>query len=575
MKREEQNKIIDCIKQLTNKEDYFDYICSLNFKLMELSDLEIKKLAQRDSDGFTFYDRLFWETLSGDLFCNTVVKVLLCEKTAHTRKSKETIEDKKLIKLMLECSVFTIPIFIKYLHCNNISYISNKINLIIRKIMDFEGNESSRLQIFNLLNKVNFDKTYNFTKKYPKFEKQFDDQAFFNNLKKSRSVIGYMVVSCSQNETLSKGLKKIINLSKTSDNYNIFLGHNDFISKVDYYLINYRNYKSDFIDTNEDEENFVKIEDSTTNRVNTDTLFIFEKISLPLRFTKATDFDNGVQHYISSSSEIKEDIVNYFQSNFSVFNNKTQQGEWTNKLFIISIRFLSVMESIAKSNSDSWKNSLFRNEFYNWLDEANKIINKNYINDDWDQLKNYLIQENTTVEWKSTIYTSTQELFINERKEKDLSKKIIKNIVKPILGMLNTDGGTILIGVVENPTSVVRKNILENMIEKKGYYFFDINYELNLKKKDLDHVKRDIQDIILTITGLTSEKFNDLWSIEEMEIKQAEKSITILKINIKKSPNLIYEYEQHSGVKTPFLRKRADGRTILVQLNDYLFKENK
>jgi len=83
-----------------------------------------------------------------------------------------------------------------------------------------------------------------------------------------------------------------------------------------------------------------------------------------------------------------------------------------------------------------------------------------------------------------------------------------------------------------------------------------------------------VQDYLYSKTGYTAEKFNSLWEIDLLRVIDINFNVaTVAKISVKKSEELIYGKENTKGGKLIYsLTKRANGRTVEVDLYDYLKK---
>lgn len=314
---------------------------------------------------------------------------------------------------------------------------------------------------------------------------------------------------------------------------------------------------------------FINNFDYKRNELN--TLYIIEKMTSGFKYQKEKNFFEMIDEKINNSETIKKDINNFIPQKLSAYVGTIKQDddEWSNKIYLISIKTLSVLEAIKNAKDKFWARNVFIYEFYHWVSDIHLVLNKYDIEDDWEKIRDLVVQENSRVEWKSSFFTSTETKFIDEKKEKEMKKIIFSKIIKAMLGMINTDGGVILVGVVENPQKIVREDIRENLIKKNKIFFLDINYELIKKNKTVDDLKREIQDGLFNETAQTAEKFNDLWSISPIEIKENYKIATIFKIEVVPSKSLIFGLKKEDATTWINLTKRADGRTIQVDPRQY------
>lgn len=245
---------------------------------------------------------------------------------------------------------------------------------------------------------------------------------------------------------------------------------------------------------------------------------------------------------------------------------RSGEYEWANKVYLTTIKTLSAYSAINNAIDIKWKMSVAIRELYIWIDEVNKIINRYLINDDWMELLPFIQGdiENKEIEWKSTFYMSIEG---NTKIEKN--KQLLKSVADTILAMYNSNGGTIIIGLVERPKEV--KAVMKKFLQKKqGYTFFNIEQELEIFKTSLDNVRRDIQELLSKISGSSIGEFDEYWTINPLRIFIQNGNIVVVRIDIKESPAPFISSE---GSKI-FIRKRIKGRNANIDPRD-VFKLNK
>ncbi|MEK7174663.1 MAG: hypothetical protein AAB759_03325 [Patescibacteria group bacterium] len=278
---------------------------------------------------------------------------------------------------------------------------------------------------------------------------------------------------------------------------------------------------------------------------------------------------------IATANEIRKLLHDYGKNSFKAFSNKIIENDigWSNKIFINCYRFVGVLSAVSDAVDEKWKFNVASKEIFDWVHGIHGILNKYDIDDDWDRITKYINQETNKIEWKSTFFTPIG-IKTNAEEYNAVSKKLIYGIIKTILAMLNTEGGVIIIGLVENPDQIVEEGISTNILRKKNKSFFDVSYELRKNGLDLDGLKRRVQDLIKKETMLSVDKFNNLWTIESLKIKSDDGGgeSVIFKIEVSKSSHPIFsvkvDNEEDSLLRTEniwiSLLKRADGRTIRV-----------
>ncbi|MCA9351566.1 hypothetical protein KC929_02200 [Patescibacteria group bacterium] len=593
-----------------SKDDFFDLACHIVFIFQNTSDNEIKSALPYGKS--SIYTLLLSDILNNNYFNKCLFDSMKYENTKflnlrkaqalelktiyeseldneeknkkvsdlkkeHASQMRElnaeneesNIELKQTIRIALHTSFLLISILDDQLLESNIDYVMKQLNSMIRNIQSYQNFEFDRLSILHNLNTISYNRKYEYNKPFAStLTGKIDGKLLFNHLNRSRNLIGSSFIILSQKQTFSRQFKKIAYLSKKNETYKAEKKLGSLAKKIKFIQSSLSDYSKDkpYVD------DFVN---KAYRDIDQNIIFVLNEMIYPYRKKRTSNLFDKILKMIEESSEINKRVSQYFKENYSVFHaDKIENNDWSNKLFIVTIRALSVLEEIKSSNNSEWKIGVFLNEYSSWIEEANQILNKYDLDDDWNELKQFLVEEGTSIEWKSTFYTSTQRPYIDEVTEKEYSKMTLKSIVKPILGMMNVEGGTILVGVVENPTSIVRENVKQNMIDKEGFSLFDVNYEFEKKKKDLDHVKREIQDILFSMTGLTAEKFNNLWEMKILEVNSGIKNISVIKISVKQSEQLIYCKETINNKTFFSLIKRADGRTIEVDISEYLMKEN-
>lgn len=313
----------------------------------------------------------------------------------------------------------------------------------------------------------------------------------------------------------------------------------------------------------------------------------FNLIDITLReFQYIENFEIDLSNTIKKASSISEELKNYGKDKFRAFsgNVELEDYEWSNKIYINCSKLLGALGSLINAQDKDWQMNASVNEFVDWTSSIHKVLNKYDIEDDWDKISKYLDQETNKVEWKSSFFTPTQ-ISQADLSYGEVSKKVFLGIVKTILGMINSDGGVIIIGLVEKPDEIVDSNVKSLLLEKNKKFFLDISDELSKNKMDLDAVKRKIQDTLKVETLTSVDNFNNLWNIQQLNIKSGDglREICVYKIEITKSDKPIFSIKSekvlNEGNKIDLgkneniwisLLKRADARTIYVDPRKYI-----
>lgn len=279
----------------------------------------------------------------------------------------------------------------------------------------------------------------------------------------------------------------------------------------------------------------------------------------------SNDFSKMILKKVSGLDQIISNIKLNCTKLLSAYSSEENRGEWSNKIFITTIKTLSALSVVSKANNDLWKIKVIVKEYYNWIDNINEIINKNIIDDDWKIIKDLVNEENANVEWKSSFFTPIQ----NE--EIIYSDSIFLLIIKNIIGMMNSNGGHILVGRIENLEYIKNKEIKKHIFTKNSINFFDIKYEFQISKEinSFDKLKRRIQDHLTQLTGKETSYFDSYWKIKEIFIRIDGFTYTNYLIEVKKLLQLTFCIADKSK-KLFYLIKRLNGKTENIDIQSYL-----
>jgi hypothetical protein len=343
----------------------------------------------------------------------------------------------------------------------------------------------------------------------------------------------------------------------------IYRASNDLGEKISHYYRNTPKDIADFFDI------FIK-----NNEKN--LIFCLRNFCRGFHFQGSKKFIDIVFEKNRSAIQIKDDFILYMKNNFIAFNVKNNNevyDEWTNKLFLISIKSLSVLNEFNYALNKNWalKASVF--ELNLWINEVHEVLNKYYIDDDWDRIKDYVFLENERIEWKSSFLTSIQQDLLDESMETHNSKKNLDRIIRVIISMMNTDGGIIVVGLVENPNEIKREYVKQYLLKKEGITFFDISSEFKRYFRTLDSIRLEILDRLKNLTNYSTDKFNGLFELEPIILRDENMTITVIKIIVKKSEDFIYNFRKENETVWISLTKRAQGQTIDVDIRNYIKPE--
>ncbi|MFA6608333.1 MAG: hypothetical protein WCT07_00235 [Candidatus Paceibacterota bacterium] len=560
--------LIKKIEQAKTSKDFFDCTCILSSIFDGLDEDFTHELYSKTN----VYVLVFNATLRNENFIKILIELISKNQKISILQKEESNFDKLIfLNTAVMLAFFGIAIDYKSITKNSIEFLRKNTTDILRNILKhLPAHENNFIKLCFFLEKVAWDVRFHFNQNYDsKFPVKLDDNFLFLNLKTSRSLAGITFLSLIIRPVIENSFKKIINENK-GESFNlsksldlIYVTSNDLNESIEHY---YRN-------TSKDITSFFDIFIQKNER---NLIFFFKKICSGFNYQDGKNFFEIVSEKAKLATEIKKELSEYSHKNFSAFNNKEiteTDNEWTNKIFLISIKTFSVLEEINNAKDTRWSLNVIVHELNQWIVDVHEILNKYYIEDDWDKIKDFVIQENEKIEWKSSFYTPLEQEYRDEETDSSIKKKIFEKILKVILAMLNTEGGTLIVGIVENPEAIKREEIKNLLIVKNGLTFFDIGQEFRIQNKTLDTVRLQILDNLKQITDCTQDKFNSLIEFEPVILRNDNQVVSVIKISIKKSEKQFFNVDKRgSGGNSIWisLTKRAQGQNIDVDIRDYI-----
>jgi len=584
----ELSDFLNKIYSSQNRDDLFDSLCYLQsfieksnidvfFEKIEAKNNKIYKSAKKELT----IDHIS-SVLSSELFMEHFLIVARYKKDDKEFENipNSTLSSANIINLLLNSGFYFIAHLSKELKQTNIEFIGKKFFMCLKNLEEKLSYEFDIVEIISILQTIIFDYKFAYTKKYPF---SFNDKDFYPTLKKSRLIIGNYLLDFSIPIIVSNSFNRIIKLREIykyefhmTKPVNILT----FAFKKYTFLKNGFQIKSiDKKDQQYDGElgSFAYYFD---HRESNKIFFIIENVIAGLEFEEEKDkdpnsFNNKILNKIKESSVYLERIKAFFFENFSVFkkeisNNNT--GQWSNKSFLNTIKFFSLLEIINKSNDSKWKIKTFLKYFHDWINDINENVNYFSNLDDFDEIKNLLSGgENDKVEFKSTFGFPLQEKLENEDQLKLIKKSVCDKISETIIAMANSLGGNIFIGVVEKIDKIKDEEILSLIVKKDNINFLDAMYSLKKEKEDFDSKRLMIQQLLTSKTGERMDFLDSLFFFRfyKIYIEDKQKYIHVLNINVKKSPRIIFLKKEDSWVT---MLKRLNGRVEKINPTDEIRK---
>lgn len=557
-------KVVEGAQNAKSSKDFFDATCHLSSFFEKINDESLKSV---------FVSTNLYVLLLNAVFRNTkfqqeLTRVSEAEISLFGNEVDGlNIESKKFINAGISLAFFSIANGLSVLRDSNIIFLRKNLTDLVRYILRNSSGKNTFTNLCFKLESISSNNRYYYTDKFPI---NLDDKKLFNALRLARSVSGVSFLSLTINSALSSQFSKI-NETFNTDEFSLskaLLGIYGLIYRLEKSEESYYEGFSEV--TTKSLRFFFEIFIRNNERI---LLFLLKKISADFQFQQDKKFSEVVLNKIKSSESLRGEIIYFAGENLKAYKGDIGEDgyEWSNKVFIASLRLLSVLSGINSAKDEKWMVSTAIHEFREWINDVHNILNKYSIEDDWALVQDFVDQETTEVEWKSTFFTPLEQIYVNDEADIGVGKKLFEKIIKTILGMLNTEGGVLIIGLIENPELIARKELAKNIIFKNGKTFFDVSSELKRLGKSLDQVRLQIFNSLKALTDNSPEKFNNLITLEPILLKDGQSSVTVIKIQIKKSEGYFYNVKKEGGAVTWIsLTMRAQGQTVDVDIRDHI-----
>lgn len=295
-------------------------------------------------------------------------------------------------------------------------------------------------------------------------------------------------------------------------------------------------------------------------------LFANERILIEILKMISRDFHEGNFHQnilkkVDSATGDLASLNELAKSYLQAFGSKKDgEYEWANKIYLNTVKLLAVLSALKIAKISKWQIDVAVRELNIWLQQTHEIVNRYYLYDDWTELLPYLQKdlEDKEVEWKSSFYVPLSGNSLH-RKEKQLTESIADSII----AMLNTNGGTIIVGFIEK-FNVVHDELKPKMQKRSRYNFFSITEELDNLRISLDDVRRDLQEYIANLSGTKIGQFDDYWLIDPIYFYCQDNLVLNCRIAVQKLEQPLIS----SKASKIFIRKRTNGRNVDIDPRD-------
>jgi hypothetical protein len=560
----ELNSVIEEISTIKTLEEAWYILCKLSI-IFEKED--VNNIFSQDE--FKVLVKITDEVFKNKTFFELTKKGLI-ESRQDSNEDANLIDEKKLIRLFLQIAFFGYTIYLNKLEKSQIGLIRSRLCKANRDLEKAIENGITYENILIFFENICAANKYQFKEHFP-LEKlkvnKINADFLFSSLIRTVLLANITLVSLPYMKFISLAASRNANRhisAKLSELYGASTRSNGIIKLVQ------ENYLKKFPEDHSLERYIEMLRTSNEKIIS----FIIEKITSNFQYNKELSFEDRLHLKLENVTNIKTEIIKYCENNLSAFNiDLAEKIVWANKIFLATIKLLATLEEIQRSKDISWQRNVAVREFNLWLKNIHKIINRNELIDDWSEISKFLKEETNQIEWKTSFFTPVQEKFINEPAEKKKSDELFFSIIKTIVGMMNADGGTIIIGICEHPEEIMREDVLSNTIVKGVYTFYNISHELDNRKYNKDILKRHIQDKLKKETLLSIEKIDKYWELNSFELGEEnnyEKRATIYRIDVRKADSFIYFTENKDEIYTVKLLMRVNKRTIFVDPRTFL-----
>lgn len=544
---------------------FFNCLCQLSALVENLDKNSLEKLINKTN----LYILLLGAVFTNQSFSEKLITVVKKEKGRSGKDTDElNVDTKKILNAGISLAFFPVALILPALNKESITFLRKHItNLVKLNLKAANDNDISFANLCFKIESVSWNYQYNYTDKFPVL---LNDKFLFNTLRLARSISGISLLSLTINAILGDQFRNAVGRMSSDERFNLSVALNNIHGAVFRIEASTQSYY-DNVPT-EKHINLERFFNTFIWNNEKDLIFFVKEISTGFQYQEDKTFQEVILAKVAVAGDSKDRLAIFAKQNLSAFTGTLvgEEREWANKIFIVSIKTIVALAEINSAYDRHWKFSVAVRELTQWLSEVHEILNLFYLEDEFNLIAQFLKEENIKIEWKSTFFTPTEEIFINDKAELSKGKDIFLGIVKAILGMLNTDGGVIIVGFVEHPDRIVRDDLLKHIVVKNGKSFFNIGYELSQKNKNLDQIRLQILDNLKSVTQLSEEKFNNIFSLEPILFRSSDKTITVIKISVQKATIPIFNVREDRGTTWISLTKRADGKTIDVDVRDYI-----
>lgn len=362
------NFLLEKIPTLSSREEIFDLTCRISAATQDLTSADLASISSINN----FHIKAIFEVFNHKLFITNLETLLrLTYEERMSAPEERYICEKQTIQLFLRLSFFLVAVLLPVLDKQDIVFLRRHLGSSISKTQQHlieKGLIFTKANLLFLLEQINFDVTYRFQKRTPGDLTLNTDFLNMGQIS-SRIIVGSLLLYRIGYWVLPELITEV-----TKDNKN----------PAKLFSINYRaqkligaytNYNRLLGDRYFSQERRDSLKESISlfrdNNIE-DLMFLIDQMSL--------DFKTKESHYFSIEAKmkcislIKMKIQKRFEQ-LSVFSGEQFASNWSNKAFLRTMQFLSILESVSTAKDTEWKIHTVDHFFNEWMNRIYELVN--------------------------------------------------------------------------------------------------------------------------------------------------------------------------------------------------------
>lgn len=352
--------LIQEISSVESTKEAFDLICKISAATESFKDEELRELSHLND----LYVGPIWNVFHNNTFLRDF-KIILDAPYEEVCAGK-FLKEQQTVQLFLRISFFMVSVLIPVLREETVFFLGKQFGISLKHLYTELSGEGDMHRLLSILEDINFDAKYRFEIKTPV---NLNTNFLNMNQISSRILIGFLILAHDSYWTLPQLFNDIVKnnkhpnkLFKVARHINRNIGE---YQKYDYLL------NDKFFSTKRKEE-LISFNTLLKDQNIEDLIYLICEVGPDYR-----------PDYYGKSIEKKVEIAEYIQGKvqkrfetLGVFTAKGEKsGQWSNKAFLNTIAFFSVLQSIKKAMDASWKKGTFEYFLSRWVSDMHEIIN--------------------------------------------------------------------------------------------------------------------------------------------------------------------------------------------------------